>query len=134
VEGSIEFCKVFFTYVSNQNKPIFHDFNLKINAGQSIAIVGPSGSGKSTIVRLVLRFYDPNEGEIIIDGKSPINSLNVSWWVIVFVLSITSNVNIERTFYTIMTWGIFSGFFSYVASTNRLCCARTFPLPRNNPR
>lgn len=79
VEGTIEFRKVFFTYISNQNKPIFHDFNLKINAGQSIALVGPSGSGKSTIARLLLRFYDPNEGEIIIDGKSPITSLNVSW-------------------------------------------------------
>ncbi|KAL7518514.1 hypothetical protein ACHAWX_003334 [Stephanocyclus meneghinianus] len=80
VEGTIEFRKVFFTYISNQNKPIFHDFNLKINAGQSIALVGPSGCGKSTIARLLLRFYDPNEGEIIIDGKSPITSLNVSWW------------------------------------------------------
>ncbi|KAL3780127.1 hypothetical protein HJC23_001316 [Cyclotella cryptica] len=79
-EGFIEFRRVFFSYVNNQNKPIFQDFNLKINAGQSIALVGPSGSGKSTIARLLLRFYDPNAGEIIVDGKSPITSFNVSWW------------------------------------------------------
>lgn len=42
--------------------------------------VGPSGSGKSTIARLLLRFYDVNEGEIILDDTSPITALNVSWW------------------------------------------------------
>ncbi len=39
-----------------------------------------TGSGKSTIARLLLRFYDPNQGEVIIDGKNSLTSLNVSWW------------------------------------------------------
>lgn len=80
VQGKIEFRNVFFTYVNKPDKPIFYNFNLTIEPGQSVALVGPSGSGKSTIARLLLRFYDPNEGEVIIDDTSPITALNVSWW------------------------------------------------------
>eukprot|EP01082_Thalassiosira_pseudonana_P012541 g11433.t1.1.5e17418b g11433 g11433.t1 contig5:842324-846534(+) len=80
VEGKIEFRNVFFCYTNNPDRPIFYNFNLNIEPGQSVALVGPSGSGKSTIARLLLRFYDPNQGEVIIDGKNSLTSLNVSWW------------------------------------------------------
>jgi len=79
VQGKIEFRDVIFSYAKG-NKPIFYNFNLTIHPGQSVALVGPSGSGKSTIARLLLRFYDVNDGEIVIDDTSPITALNVSWW------------------------------------------------------
>jgi subfamily B ATP-binding cassette protein MsbA len=61
----IEFNHVTFAY---QEEPVLHDVNLKIPAGQVVALVGPSGAGKSTFVHLVPRFYDPQQGEIRLDG------------------------------------------------------------------
>ncbi|KAK6119490.1 hypothetical protein DH2020_046767 [Rehmannia glutinosa] len=69
VEGSIELKNVEFSYPSRPNVLIFEDFNLKVHAGRSMALVGQSGSGKSSIISLILRFYDPTSGEIMIDGK-----------------------------------------------------------------
>lgn len=66
LQGAIEFKNVNFAYEAN--KPVLKDFNLKINAGQKVAIVGPTGSGKSTVINLLMRFYDPNAGQIYIDG------------------------------------------------------------------
>ena len=65
--GSVEFKNVNFYY--NKNEPLLKNFSLKVNAGQTVAIVGPTGAGKSTIVNLLCRFYEPVEGEILIDGK-----------------------------------------------------------------
>ncbi|KAG7348908.1 multidrug ABC transporter ATPase/permease [Nitzschia inconspicua] len=71
--------RYFFTYTTQPDRPIFYDFNLSVQSGQSVALVGPSGSGKSTIARFLLRFYDPNSGAVLIDG-TPIDELNVAWW------------------------------------------------------
>jgi ATP-binding cassette, subfamily B (MDR/TAP), member 1 len=79
VKGRLDFRNIFFTYPTQPDRPIFYDFNLSVEAGQSIALVGPSGSGKSTIARFLLRFYDPNLGKVMIDGL-PISDLNVAWW------------------------------------------------------
>lgn len=49
---------------------MLQNFNLKINKGEKIGFVGPSGSGKSTIIQLLLRFYEVEEGEILLDGKN----------------------------------------------------------------
>ncbi len=57
-----------FSYVKDEI--ILDNFNLDVKEGDSIALVGATGSGKSTIVNLVCRFYEPNEGEILIDGKN----------------------------------------------------------------
>ena len=65
--GDVEFKNVTFHYKSKDN--ILNDFNLKIKAGTSVALVGHTGSGKSTIVNLLCRFYEPVSGEILIDGK-----------------------------------------------------------------
>lgn len=65
VKGNIEFKHVRFGY--DENKIIIKDFNLKVKKGEKIAIVGPTGSGKSTLVKLLMRFYDINSGEILID-------------------------------------------------------------------
>ncbi len=72
IEGSVEFKHVKFGYDENI---IINDFNAKIKPGQKIAIVGPTGAGKTTIVKLLMRFYNLNDGEILIDGKN-INELN----------------------------------------------------------
>lgn len=66
--GDIEFKNVSFEYIKNE--PILVDFNLKIKAGTSVALVGETGSGKSTIVNLICRFYEPTSGEILIDGRN----------------------------------------------------------------
>ncbi len=66
IKGDIEFHNVSFYY--DVKNPVLKDFNLTIPAGQSIALVGATGEGKSTIVNLVARFYEPIEGQILIDG------------------------------------------------------------------
>ena len=66
IKGDIEFKNVDFHYIPEE--PILNDFNLKVKAGQTVALVGETGSGKSTIVNLLCRFYEPINGEILIDG------------------------------------------------------------------
>jgi ATP-binding cassette, subfamily B, bacterial len=67
LKGDVEFKDVSFYYKDNEN--ILTNFNLKVKAGQSIALVGHTGSGKTTIVNLLSRFYEPTSGSILIDGK-----------------------------------------------------------------
>lgn len=64
--GSVDFNHINFEY--NQGKTIINDFTAHIKPGQRVAIVGPTGAGKTTIVKLLMRFYDVNYGEILIDG------------------------------------------------------------------
>lgn len=68
VKGDVEFKNVNFGY--NADKTIINNFSAKIKAGQKIAIVGPTGAGKTTIVNLLMRFYEVNSGDILIDGVS----------------------------------------------------------------
>ena len=67
IKGDVEFKNVKFGY--NEDKIIINDFSAKIKAGQRIAIVGPTGAGKTTIVKLLMRFYELNGGNILIDNK-----------------------------------------------------------------
>lgn len=66
--GTVEFKNVYFSY--SPDKPLIEDFSLKVNAGETIAIVGPSGCGKTTLINILMRFYDVNSGEILINGKN----------------------------------------------------------------
>ncbi len=71
VAGSaIKFEAIQFHYPSRPQQPALSDFSLDIQPGQTIAIVGPSGAGKSTVFQLLLRFYDPQSGRIVLDGTS----------------------------------------------------------------
>lgn len=68
VKGNIEFRNVKFGY--DDDKVIINDFTAKIKAGEKVAIVGPTGAGKTTMVNLLMKFYDINDGDILIDGIS----------------------------------------------------------------
>lgn len=70
VKGDIAFNQVHFSYPTRKDIPVLKGINLKIGAGQKVALVGPSGVGKSTIVQLLLRYYAISEGSITVDGVS----------------------------------------------------------------
>ncbi|MEP2670851.1 MAG: ABC transporter transmembrane domain-containing protein [Cyclobacteriaceae bacterium] len=72
LDGKIRFKQVAFSYPTRKDLPVLRNIDFEIDAGQKVALVGPSGSGKSTITSLLLRYYQPNEGQIIVDGQ-PIN-------------------------------------------------------------
>lgn len=76
MRGDIELRHVDFAYPSRPDVTIFKDFNLRIRAGHSQALVGASGSGKSSVIALIERFYDPIAGKVMIDGKD-IRRLNL---------------------------------------------------------
>lgn len=77
LEGNVSFHHVSFSYPSRKETSVLNDINFEVKKGETIAIVGPSGSGKSTLVSLVLRFYNPDSGKILFDGKdSSTYSLN----------------------------------------------------------
>ncbi|CAN1859957.1 ABC transporter B family member 2 [Linum perenne] len=76
VEGRVELRDIHFTYPARPEVTIFKDFNLQVHSGKSVALVGQSGSGKSSVLALILRFYDPSGGKVLIDGKD-IKKLNL---------------------------------------------------------
>ena len=76
--GKIELKNVNFRYPTRPDAEVCKNYNLTIESGQVVALVGPSGSGKSTIMNLLLRFYDPIDGTVLLDGVD-IKTLNVRW-------------------------------------------------------
>lgn len=66
VQGKVDIKNMSFSYTAE--KPLLQDINLSVEPGQKVAIVGPTGCGKTTFINLLMRFYDPNAGEIYIDG------------------------------------------------------------------
>lgn len=68
VLGKIEFKDVWFRYPTRKDDFVLKGLNLTINPNESVALVGESGCGKSTFVNLMMRFYDPNFGQILLDG------------------------------------------------------------------
>uniref|UniRef100_W5N0E5 ATP-binding cassette sub-family B member 5 n=1 Tax=Lepisosteus oculatus TaxID=7918 RepID=W5N0E5_LEPOC len=78
VQGDIEFKNIHFSYPSRKDVKILQGLDLKIERGKTIALVGASGCGKSTTIQLLQRFYDPDAGEVTLDGRD-IRSLNVKW-------------------------------------------------------
>nr|TKR71414.1 hypothetical protein D5086_0000301880 [Populus alba] len=69
IVGRIEFQNIQFNYPLRPEVTVLHNFSLQIEAGLKVALVGPSGSGKSSVLALLLRFYDPREGRLLIDKK-----------------------------------------------------------------
>ncbi len=67
-KGEVAFENVSFSYPSRPDAPALHDITLRVRPGETVALVGPSGAGKTTLFQLLLRFYDPTAGRIVIDG------------------------------------------------------------------
>ncbi|CAC5356956.1 ABCB1 [Mytilus coruscus] len=78
IQGALEFFGVNFTYPTREDVQVLTNFNLSIKPGQTVALVGSSGCGKSTIVNLIQRFYDPDAGQVLLDGNN-IKDLNLNW-------------------------------------------------------
>ncbi|KAJ2464137.1 ATP-binding cassette permease mdl1 [Coemansia sp. RSA 2337] len=78
-KGVIKFENVDFRYPTRSNVPVFQSLSLEIAPGSHVAVAGPSGKGKSTITALLLRFYDPLSGRILVDGHD-IRDLNLDSW------------------------------------------------------
>ena len=66
--GSLEFDAITFRYPTRPDEKALHDLTLRIAPGETVAVVGPSGAGKSTLFQLALRFYDPQQGRVLMDG------------------------------------------------------------------
>jgi ATP-binding cassette subfamily B protein len=66
--GEIAFERATFSYPGRPDLPALNDFDLAVRPGERVALVGPSGAGKSTVFRLLLRFYDPQGGRVVVDG------------------------------------------------------------------
>ncbi|KAM7487975.1 hypothetical protein LguiB_025459 [Lonicera macranthoides] len=101
IHGAIELRNVYFSYPSRPDEQIFNGFSLSIPSGTTTALVGQSGSGKSTVISLIERFYDPQEGDVLIDGIN-LKDFQLSWIrgkmglvsqePVLFALSIKDNI------------------------------------------
>ncbi|MDN3578838.1 ABC transporter transmembrane domain-containing protein [Chitinimonas viridis] len=103
--GEVVFGSVTFHYPSRSQQPALQDFSLQVAPGEKVALVGPSGAGKSTVFQLLLRFYDPAQGAIRIDGvdlrDARIHELRqrialVSQEAVIFAMSVLDNVRYGR--------------------------------------
>lgn len=101
-EDNIKFCNLNFHY--EENKPVIRALNLEIKNGEKVAIVGESGSGKSTLINLLIRFYDPSEGCIKLNGKD-IRQLSLNELHKKFSIVTQDNMLFNRTIYENITFG-----------------------------
>lgn len=67
-DGSVEFKNVSFRYYKESEEPVLSDISFKINAGETVGIIGQTGSGKTTLISMISRLYDPDSGEVLVDG------------------------------------------------------------------
>lgn len=100
--GDIELCDLSFEYESE--KPVIRGVNIRIRSGEKVAIVGESGSGKSTLISLLLRFYNPTDGKIMVNGTD-IRELSLSDLRHQFSLVTQDNILFNRTIYENITFG-----------------------------
>merc|ERR1712154_696502 len=78
LNGNVELEHITFSYPSSKEMDVLQDLSLSVRPGKITSLVGESGGGKSTVAKLVMRFYDPNNGKIYIDGKD-IKKFDLRW-------------------------------------------------------
>lgn len=100
--GDIHFCDLGFQYEAG--KPVIRGLNMHIRPGEKVAIVGESGSGKSTLISLLMRFYDPSNGQILLDGMNT-QQLSLSDLRHQFSIVNQDNMLFNRTIYENITFG-----------------------------
>lgn len=100
--GDIKLCDLHFQYEAG--KAVIRGMNMHIRSGEKVAIVGESGSGKSTLISLLMRFYDPTEGKIMLDGTD-IRQLSISDLRHQFSIVTQDNILFNRTIYENITFG-----------------------------
>ncbi|KAJ3227468.1 Multidrug resistance protein 1 [Clydaea vesicula] len=79
-KGKISFKNVSFVYPTRKDAPVLKGLNLDLEPGKILALVGPSGQGKSTVMSLILRFYDPVEGDILLDDRLNLRNTDLEWY------------------------------------------------------
>ena len=78
IKGDVELKDVYFSYPTRSEHLVFDGFSLRVPSGTTMALVGESGCGKSTVISLVERFYDPQAGQVLVDGVD-IRRMNLGW-------------------------------------------------------
>ena len=105
VVGLLQFENINFAYPSDQNQPVIRQLSMSINPGERVALVGPSGAGKSTLFELMMRFYQPKNGQILLDGIDistlPLAELRQQYALVpqesvIFAMNVFDNVRYGR--------------------------------------
>ena len=78
IKGDVELTDVYFSYPTRSEHLVFDGFSLRVPSGTTMALVGESGCGKSTVISLVERFYDPQAGQVLVDGVDN-RRMNLGW-------------------------------------------------------
>eukprot|EP00741_Cyanophora_paradoxa_P003931 tig00000741_g3824.t1 len=105
LSGDIELRDVEFTYPTRPDVPVLRGASMSVKRGETVALVGHSGCGKSTTIQMILRYYDPPKGTVLVDGRD-LRGLNVRWWrsqlglvgqePVLFATSIRENIKMGK--------------------------------------
>ncbi len=129
-DGSIEFKNAFFSYSSNQEKPVLKNINLKINSGETIGIFGGTGSGKSSLISLISRLYDVYDGEVYV-GNHNVKEYDLKTLRDQVSVVLQKNVLFSGTVRSNLQWGNENASEEEMKEVLRLSCADEFILTKD---
>lgn len=124
-DGSIEFQHVRFSYNKESNEAVLHDINLKINAGETIGIIGGTGSAKTSLVNLISRLYDVTEGAVLVGGRD-VREYDIETLRDQVAVVLQKNVLFSGTILDNLRWGDANAGEEECRRACRLACADEF--------
>ncbi len=124
-DGSVEFRHVDFAYNADSSEPVLKDINLKINAGETIGIIGGTGSAKTSLVNLISRLYDVSEGELLVGGKN-VKEYDMAVLRNQVAVVLQNNVLFSGTILENLRWGDKEATDEECMEVCRLACADEF--------